>query len=69
MEKDEDCLHCRENKNGVKPYIKMKRIRYTKATNQFLQKLEQEGKNPSCFVCGIVGDFIKGLKSIKGLKT
>jgi len=65
IEKDEDCLHCRHNKNGVKPYVKMKRIPFTKAASPLVDELEREGKNPSCFVCATISDFIEGLKKIK----
>ena len=65
IEKDEGCLHCRHNKNGVKPYVKMKRIPFDKTSARLIDELEQEGKDPNCFVCGIMSDFIKGLKKIK----
>jgi hypothetical protein len=63
MEKAKGCLHCRINKNAVKPYIEMKRLTFKKPMSQVLDKVEQEGQNPSCYVCGIMSDFIKGLKT------
>lgn len=51
----EECRHCPHNPKAEKPLDKMKHVWVDRVT---IAKIEETGKNPSCFMCELAREAI-----------